>query len=103
MYVWTSAHMCAHPREPPRASTRSWSIFNKPSDTAVWKSPGANAQAFMIAIGFYGLPLDWLERWTDRVAAVTLEDIRAAFQRHIRPEAMVTVVVGAPPAGASAR
>jgi zinc protease len=59
--------------------------------------------AQLSAIGFYGLPLDWLERWTDRVAAVTLEDIRAAFQRHIRPEAMVTVVVGAPPAGASAR
>jgi len=59
--------------------------------------------AQLSAIGFYGLPLDWLERWTDRVAAVTLEDVRAAFQRHIRPEAMVTVVVGAPPAGASAR
>ena len=59
--------------------------------------------AQLSAIGFYCLPLDWLERWTDRVAAVTLEDVRAAFQRHIRPEAMVTVVVGAPPAGASAR
>jgi zinc protease len=59
--------------------------------------------AQLSAIGFYGLPLDWLERWTDRVAAVTLADVRAAFQRHIRPEAMVTVVVGAPPAGASAR
>ncbi len=59
--------------------------------------------AQLSAIGFYGLSLDWLERWTDRVAAVTLEDVRAAFQRHIRPEAMVTVVVGAPPAGAPAR
>lgn len=59
--------------------------------------------AQLSAIGFYGLPLDWLERWTDRVAAVTLNDVRAAFERHIRPDAMVTVVVGAPPAGASAR
>ncbi len=61
--------ICAYvrtPREPPRASTRSWSIFNKPSDTNIWKAPGANAQAFMIAIGFYGLGTilsgNWIER-----------------------------------------
>lgn len=45
-------------------------------------------------IGFYRLPLDYLERWSARVEAVTLEQVRAAFARHVRPEAMVTVVVG---------
>jgi hypothetical protein len=36
-------------------SLYSWSIFNKATDTNVWKQPGANALAFMLAIGFYGL------------------------------------------------
>ena len=47
----------------------SWSIFNKPSDTAVWKSPGANAQAFMIAIGFYGLGTILTGNWIERMGA----------------------------------
>ena len=51
----------------------------------------------LAVIGFYRLPLDYLDRWTDRVEAVTLEDVRAAFARHIHPDAMVTVVVGAGP------
>jgi zinc protease len=57
--------------------------------------------AQLAAIGFYDLPLDWLERWTDRVAAVGVADIRAAFARHVRLEALSTVVVGAPDGAAA--
>lgn len=46
------------------------------------------------AIGYLGLPLDYLDRYRDRVAAVTREDIKRAFAKHLRPETMVTVVVG---------
>ncbi len=46
-------------------------------------------------IGFYRLPLDYLDRWTERVEAVTLEQVRAAFARHVQLDTMVTVVVGA--------
>lgn len=55
-------------------------------------------------IGFYRLPLDYLDRWPSRVEAVTLEQVRDAFARRLRPDAMVTVVVGngdAPGAGAA--
>ncbi|RPH42210.1 MAG: insulinase family protein [Burkholderiales bacterium] len=45
-------------------------------------------------IGWYRLPLDYLERWTERVEAVSAAQIRDAFQRKIRPERLVTVVVG---------
>jgi zinc protease len=48
-------------------------------------------------IGWYRLPLDYLERWTQRVEGVTAEQIRAAFARHLQPERLVTVVVGAGP------
>ncbi len=51
----------------------------------------------LAVIGFYRLPLDYLDRWTDRVDAVTLEQVRDAFARRVRPETMVTVVVGADP------
>lgn len=47
-------------------------------------------------IGFYQLPLDYLERWTDRVSAVTLAEVREAFARNVDPAALATVVVGAP-------
>jgi zinc protease len=45
-------------------------------------------------IGWYRLPLDYLERWTERVEAVSAAQVRDAFQRKIRPDRLVTVVVG---------
>jgi len=45
-------------------------------------------------IGFYQLPLDYLDTFTTRVEAVTLEDISDAFSRRIKPGNMVTVLVG---------
>ena len=45
-------------------------------------------------IGFYGLPLDYLETFNDKVMAVTREQIRDAFQRRVHPDAMATVIVG---------
>ncbi len=55
----------------------------------------------VVNIATNGLPLDYLEHWTDRVAALTVADIRAAFQRHLQPDRMVTVVVGAVAAAAA--
>ncbi|HMM55483.1 MAG TPA: pitrilysin family protein [Candidatus Desulfobacillus sp.] len=49
---------------------------------------------YVAMIGFYGLPLDYLDDFPRKVEAVTAADIRAAFARHVRPEALVTVIVG---------
>lgn len=46
-------------------------------------------------IGFYGLPLDYLDRYQEKVRAVTAEQVRQAFARRIRPENTVTVMVAA--------
>jgi len=46
-------------------------------------------------IGFYGLPLDYLDRYQEKVEAVTAEEVRRAFARHVRPEHLVTVMVAA--------
>ena len=45
-------------------------------------------------IGFYGLPLDYLDKYPKEVAKVTTAQIREAFARRIRPEHLVTVIVG---------
>jgi zinc protease len=36
-------------------------------------------------IGFYGLPLDYLDRYPDNIERVTAAEIKAAFARHVRP------------------
>lgn len=51
-------------------------------------------------MGFYDLPLDFLDTFTEKVAAQTAESIQDAFTRRIKPQALVTVIVGGPPAGA---
>ena len=47
-------------------------------------------------IAWHELPLDYLDRWTQRVAAVTQQDIVQAFQRKLQPDRMVTLVLGPP-------
>ncbi|OQA33648.1 MAG: Peptidase M16 inactive domain protein [Betaproteobacteria bacterium ADurb.Bin341] len=46
-------------------------------------------------IGFYGLPLDYLDTYRQKVSEVTAEQIRAAFARHVRQEHLVTIMVAA--------
>jgi len=53
---------------------------------------------YLAVIGFYRLPLDYLDSFTTKVEAVTVEQIRDAFRRRIDPGRLVTVVVGAKPA-----
>ena len=45
-------------------------------------------------IGFFGLPLDYLDHYAENVEKVTVEQVKAAFARHVRPEHLVTIVVG---------
>ncbi|MBK1731444.1 M16 family metallopeptidase [Thiococcus pfennigii] len=52
---------------------------------------------YLAVIGFYDLPLDHLERFNDRISAVTAEQIRDAFGRRIDPERLAVVTVGPTP------
>lgn len=51
---------------------------------------------YLSLIGFYGLPLSYLEDFPQQVERVTAGQIRDAFRRRIDPDAMATVIVGAP-------
>ncbi len=50
---------------------------------------------YLAVIGFYGLPVSYLEDFVGNVERVTVADIKAAFAKHVDPEKLVTVVVGA--------
>ena len=54
----------------------------------------SNLLGYAAVIGFYKLPLDYLETFTAKVDAVSIEDIRDAFRRRIAPDKLVTVMVG---------
>ena len=49
---------------------------------------------YLRAIGFYRLPLTYLDDWVGAVQGVTLEQIKDAFQRRVNPEGMSVVIVG---------
>ena len=45
-------------------------------------------------IGFYGLPLDYLDTFNEKIQAITVADIQDAFKRRVNPDKMVTILVG---------
>jgi len=48
----------------------------------------------LLTIGFYDLPLNYLDTYPSKVEAVTVEQVRDAFRRRVNPERLVRVVVG---------
>ena len=50
---------------------------------------------YLALIGFYKLPLDYLDTFNDNVSKVTSAQIKEAFNRRIQTDKMVTVIVGA--------
>lgn len=51
---------------------------------------------YLSVIGFYHLPLTYLDDFIGKVENVSVDMIRDAFKRHVDPDAMATVIVGAP-------
>ena len=49
---------------------------------------------YVSMIGFYQLPLDYLDTFQDKVNQVTVESIKNAFQRRIDPEKLQIITVG---------
>ncbi len=53
----------------------------------------AKLLSHLVTIGFYGLPLNYLDEFPAKVAAVTTRDVKEAFARHVKPENLMTVIV----------
>jgi len=51
---------------------------------------------YLAVIGFYKLPLNYLDEYSKNVEKVTTAQIKEAFSRHLKPENFVTIIVGDP-------
>lgn len=51
---------------------------------------------YLSVIGFYELPLTYLDDFTANIDKVTVAQVHDAFRRRVNPDAMATVIVGAP-------
>jgi zinc protease len=50
---------------------------------------------YVAMIGFYQQPLDYLDTFQSNVEAISIEQIKDAFKRRVKPELLQTVTVGA--------
>ena len=48
----------------------------------------------LLLLGFYNLPNDYYDTYIARINAVTADAIKAAYQRHLDPKALQTIIVG---------
>jgi zinc protease len=51
---------------------------------------------YLAVIGFYKLPMDYLDTYNANIAKVTAAQIKEAFNRRVKPEDFVTIIVGDP-------
>ena len=51
---------------------------------------------YVVVIGYYKLPFDYLETFNSNVDAVTVDSIKDAFKRRLIPDKLVLVKVGTP-------
>lgn len=54
----------------------------------------ANALA---GVAFHGLPLDYLRNYIDMMNGISLDQVRNAWERHVQPDRLITVIVGGEP------
>ena len=50
--------------------------------------------SYVSMIGFYKLPLDYLDKFQEKIESVTVESIKDAFKRRVKPEFIHTITVG---------
>lgn len=48
----------------------------------------------LAAIGFYDMPLTWMDDFMQDLQNLSVEDVHAAFKRHLNPEQLVVVTAG---------
>ncbi len=49
---------------------------------------------YLIQIGFYKLPIDYIDTYQANIAAVSLDEVKAAIKKHIQPDNMIKIIVG---------
>lgn len=57
---------------------------------------------YLGSIAFYGLPLDYLQNFISVMNRIHRDQVTSAWQRHIQPDRLITVIVGGPTTPAAA-
>lgn len=78
----------------PTETRISASLSNITSSFPLKIATNSNILQYLTFIGFYGLPLDYLDTYNDQVSAISKQNIMDAFKKTIDPNKMITVVVG---------
>jgi zinc protease len=50
--------------------------------------------SLLLRMTFYHLPEQYLNTYLDRVKAVTIQDIKRAFQKEVHPDQLILITVG---------
>ncbi|MDG4605469.1 MAG: insulinase family protein, partial [Candidatus Contendobacter sp.] len=50
--------------------------------------------SYLGVIAFNGLPLDYLQTYIGVINGIRLEQVKTAWQRHVQPDKLLTVIVG---------
>jgi len=85
-------------RQGPTAAELKAAKQNIADGFALRTDSNAKLLGFLSAIGFYNLPLTYLEDYPAKVRAVTAQQVKDAFQRKVKLDHLVTVIVAADPA-----
>ncbi len=70
------------------------SIQNITSGFALRIDSNKERIGYLAMMGFYDVPLDYLNTFNEKIRAVTVTDIRDAFTRRVHPEQLALVIVG---------
>jgi len=81
-------------KEGPSADEMKTSIDNIVGSFPLNLDSNSKLLGYISMIGFYDLPMDYLQTFVSRVKAVTAEQAHTAMQQRLHPDRMVTVVVG---------
>lgn len=80
--------------EGPEPDERERAVENITGSFPLQLAGNRNILAYVANIAFHDLPLDYLERFPERIKEVDRDAMVAAMQQHLDPEAFVTVIVG---------
>ncbi|MDH5444321.1 MAG: insulinase family protein [Gammaproteobacteria bacterium] len=80
--------------EGPTAAELDHSIKNITGGFPLRIDSNRDIVGYLGMLGFYDLPLDYLQTFNDNIQQVTRERIKQAFKSRIQPDRMLTVMVG---------
>jgi zinc protease len=80
--------------EGPSADELERAQLNVTGGSALRTDSNKKLVEYLSLIGFYDLPLDYLDAFNGHIEAESVASVRDAFQRRVNPDALITVVVG---------